>query len=308
MRVCITGGAGFVGSHTVELLKKCNSSVLILDDFSTGRMKNITPFLSEHVRVENCDITLLPALLMAFKDFRPDAVIHLAAQSAITTSNENPVKDCCVNAIGTLNVLKAAREYHLTRFVFASTSAVYREKRSFWKQLKEHDCLCPESPYGISKLAAEFYIRNQFPSHVILRYANIYGPRQVPIGENQVIPRIIRHFKFGDKFYIHGSGNQERDFIYVEDVARANIDALYGTPGTYNIATGHSYSVNDIAGMLAKYYDIPRYKWEHTDKEDPRQSVCMDASFAREGLGWSFSTALPDGIAKTAEWWQGQKK
>lgn len=307
MKVLVTGGAGFVGSHTVELLKKCDCEVYILDDFSTGKMKNIESSLCERVRVVDMDITQRGAIREAFRWFKPEAVIHLAAQSAITTSVENPARDVVVNILGTLSVLQASIEYKVSRFVFSSTSAVYREKKTLFRELKEHDDLFPTSPYGISKLAAEFYIRTMFPSHVILRYANVYGPRQVPIGENQVIPRMIKHFKHGDKFYIHGSGNQERDFIYVEDVARANVDALYGTPGVYNVATGHSFRVNDVAMMVAKYYEVPGYMWEHTKKEDPRGSVYMDASEARTGLGWSFKTPLQDGIVKTIDWWEAQK-
>lgn len=307
MKVIVTGGVGFIGSHTVELLKKCDCDVYILDNFSTGKMKNIQHLLCDRVRVADVDIRHADSVLDAFRTFKPEGVIHLAAQSAITTSISDPGFDATNNILGTLNILRMAQKYEVKRFVFASTSAVYREKKALFRELKEHDDLFPTSPYGISKMAAEFYIRTMFPSHVILRYANVYGPRQVPIGENQVIPRMIKHFKYGDKFYIHGSGNQERDFIYVEDVARANVDALYGNPGVYNVATGHSFKVNDVATMVGKYYEVPGYLWEHTKKEDPRGSVHMDASEARSGLGWSFKTSLQDGIVKTIDWWEAQK-
>lgn len=307
MRVLISGAAGFIGSHVAELLQKYDNQVLIIDNFCTGKMDNILNLLSlapHDVKMLEGDITDADFVQRAFCTFKPDAVIHLAAQAAISTSINNPVQDLRVNGIGTLNMLCAAVKSNVDRFVFSSTSAVYRENVGFMFKTKEDDRLGPGNPYGISKLAAEFYVRTLFANHVILRFGNVYGPRQVPIGENQVIARMIRHFKYGDKFYIFGNGEQNRDFVFVKDVAEACHYALYGTKGTYNIASGRSTSVNAIARIVEECFGVPGYKWEHTDKSDPRKHVCMNVGAASGGLGWNPTTDIGSGIRQTIEWWE----
>src|SRR3990167_3542999 len=182
MKILCSGGAGFVGSATVRLLAKSGHEVLVVDDFSTGRSENLKSFKG---KILIADIADYASVDSAFREFGPNAALHLAAQSAITTSINNPQKDLTVNGIGTINMLRAARAYGTKRFVFSSTSAVYRETRPLWGGVSEK-CPCePSSPYGISKLSAEHYIRLLFPNHIILRYGNIYGPRQRPIGTNR---------------------------------------------------------------------------------------------------------------------------
>lgn len=170
--------------------------------------------------------------------------------------------------------------------------------------LREMSYLGPTTPYGISKLAAEFYVQSVFPDAIILRFGNVYGPRQVPLGENQLLSRMIRHFKYGEKFYIHGSGDQMRDFVYVDDVARAVVSALDGTKGIFNIASGEPHSVNGISTLVEKAYDVPGYKWEHTDTEDPRHWVCMDIKSAKEFLNWEPQVDIIEGVARTIGWWE----
>lgn len=315
MRVLISGGAGFIGSHTAEALRNGKHQVLILDNFSTGRMENIIEMVNGGAFYEHSDVSVtdgsvsqFPSVNSLFEQFRPEVVLHLAAQAAITTAIQNPVHDLTVNAIGTLNIIKCCLKYDVKRLVFSSTSAVYKEnKNRLWKSIKESCQLEPGNPYGISKLTAENYIRSMFPNHVILRYGNVYGPRQTPIGENQVVPRMIRHLKYGDEFYIHGSGNQTRDFVYVADVVKANTYALFGgEPGTYNIAGGRGTSVNEIGQIVAERYRIPNYKWDHTTTEDPRHSVRMDISAAKKGLTWTPKVSIVEGIEKTIQWWEGK--
>lgn len=315
MRILVTGGAGFIGSHTAEMLRNVGNEVFILDNFSTGKIENIfcgdeKSFRDRKLTVEECDINDLAGVSDIFHTFEPEAVIHLAAQSAISTAINDPAKDCMVNAVGTLNMLKASMQYGVKRFVFSSTSAVYGEYKKpvlFERGISESHPTAPSNPYGISKWMAESYIRLLFPNHVILRYGNVFGPRQVPIGENQVIPRMIKHFLYGDKFYIHGSGNQSRDFVYVDDVVRANLYALLaGSPGTYNIGSGKPVSINYIAQIIETIFAVPGYKWDHTPDEDPRYYIKLDNSAAVNSLSWLPKTSLAEGISRTVEWWQGK--
>lgn len=305
MRIIVTGFAGFVGSHTTEKLLLLGHTVLGIDNFSTGKFENSPPAFMDrggdyvYMDVNDTDVDKI------IRNFRPDAIIHLAAQAAISTSIEEPFLDMNSNIRGTLNLILVARRWNVKRFVFASTSAVYKEQ-AYFRSIKESDPLEPKSPYGVSKLAAEMYLRALLPSATILRYGNIYGPRQVPIGGNQVIAKMIRHFRFGDEFYIHGDGEQERDFIYVEDIVEANISAalLSGISGTYNIANGKSYSVNKIANTLAKVCGVPGYKWEHDDRQDTRRKVQMNVSAAKRDIGWYPICGLEFGLQRTVEWWE----
>jgi len=306
MRILITGACGFIGSHVVELLVKSGNHILVVDNFSTGKMENIADIIDKYpskIDVQEGDIVSLPFLNRILADFKPKYVIHLAAQAAITTAWANPVKDISVNAIGTLNLIQACKTTGVEKIIFSSTSAVYRETSG---KIKESHPTMPSNPYGISKLAAEHYLRSMFPASTILRFGNVYGERQVPIGENQLIPRMIRHFKYGDTFYIHGDGKQERDFVYVGDVAQAIANALYNKPGIFNISSGQSFSVNEIAGMIEEIYDIPNYRWEHTEENDPRRKACLDNSEAYSGLSWKPSVNIKAGIKRTVDWWEAK--
>lgn len=304
MRILCTGSAGFIGSHVVDKLLAAKHDVLVVDNFSTGKMENLKLALDLHgdaLRIEHCDITNLNDLRKVMLSFQPIFVVHLAAQSAITTSLDTPTFDLAVNAGGMLNVIKASSEAGVRRVIFSSTSAIYKSSN---RKLGEGHAVGPESPYGISKLAAEFYLTTMYPNFVILRFGNVYGPRQVPIGENQVVPRMIRHFQYGDKFLVFGSGNQTRDFVYVEDVAHAVSCALSGRKGIYNIASGKSVSVNTIASHLEMLYDVLGYKWEHAPSREEREKVMMDISAAAQYLSWRPAHSISEGLQKTVAWWK----
>jgi len=304
MRIIISGGVGFIASHVAELLLSCGNHILAIDNFSTGKMENVTHLLEKYpnnFQVQEGDICVLPFMNRIFSDYKPKYVIHLAAQAAITTAWENPVKDINVNAVGTLNVIQASKLVGVEKIIFSSTSAVYRETNA---KIKEGNLTLPSNPYGISKLAAENYLRCMFPATTILRLGNVYGERQVPIGENQLIPRMVKHFKYGDTFYINGDGKQERDFVYAGDVAQAVANALYNKPGIFNIASGISFSVNEIAGIVEDYYGIPGYRWDHNDEQDPRRKVCLAISEAHSGLSWKPIVSIREGINRTIDWWE----
>lgn len=304
MKILVTGGCGFIGSHVVELLVKEGNSVTALDNLSTGRQENMEEINAQRGRLNMglCDVRQIHAMREFFEKARPDAVVHLAAQAAISTSWTYPYLDAQVNVLGTLNVIQLAKDYNVNKIVFASTSAVYGQKR--FGRLKESDPLKPDSPYGLSKLTAENYLRLLFPASVILRFANVYGPRQVPIGENQVVARMIGHFLKGDAFKIHGDGKQTRDYVYVEDVAEAVAQAIHGMNGTYNIATGRSMSVVDVARAMAEIYDVPNYPWEHDRAVDERRAVRMNPSAAANGIAWKARVPFRDGLMRTIQWWE----
>ena len=297
----VTGGCGFIGSHVVELFNHKGHEVFIMDDLSTGHDEWVKSLIGKRsVHFDISDICRNESVHSAFAAFRPDTVCHLAAQPAISTSWGNPLRNAEVNEIGTLNIVEAMRAYGTRRIIFASTSAVYKETKDV---MRENSPKEPNTPYGISKLAAESYLRI-LTSAVILRLGNVYGPRQFPLGENQVIPRILSHFLKGTDFAIHGDGKQKRDFVYVEDVADAFLLACWGKPGVYNIASGTRYSVNQLAGGMETIFDVPGYHWEHTHEQDARRDVRLDISTAQRELGWKPRRVFRDGLEVTSKWWK----
>lgn len=306
MKILITGGAGFIGSHTAKCFSSRNYPVCVVDNFSTGKTENLKGFRG---KIEPCDITDQTTMRQIFSDFRPDAVIHLAAQSAITTAFEDPCRDLDVNGLGTLVVLKLAREFKVEKIVFSSTSAVYGKGNRF-SASKEIDPCVPDTPYGISKLAAEQYIRLFFPNHVILRYANIYGPFQQPVGQNQVIARAFRHFLHGDDFFVVGDGKQKRDFVYVDDIANLNFLAVVEKKfkGTFNACSGRSYSVNEVLHEMEEIYDVGGYRWTHSHKKDDRGNVYINNSAIRAEIGWHPVVTLGEGLKLTAAWWEKERE
>jgi len=301
MNILVTGGAGFIGSHTVEMLVRRRHNVMALDNFRTGNTENLKGI---RCSINVCDVMDYKKLESVFYDFSPAVVVHLAAQSAISTSWSEPHIDVRVNTLGTLNVTQLSAKYNVRKFIFSSTSAVYREDKRMPLFGMGEDFECkPTTPYGINKLSAEHFIRALFPNHVIFRYGNVYGPRQTPIGENQVIARALQHFTKGEDFKVVGDGKQKRDFVYVNDVAFANCEAVDNDlRGTFNLCTGRSASVNEILQRIEELYGVVGYKWEHTSRNDPRGSVYLNNSAIRREFGMSFAS-LKEGLSKTVEWW-----
>lgn len=299
MKVAVTGALGFIGSHVVDTLNAAGHDVLALDNESTGRAANLnSPW-------EFCDVSR-GELVHFLEDAGSEAIIHLAAQPAITTSWDNPIGDAWNNVIGTLNVIRSAQTLGIRQLVMASTSAVYSitENDPHNGGTSEEHPLGPTTPYGISKCAAETYTRVLFTSSVVLRFGNVYGPRQHPIGENQVIARMLNHLENGADFFIHGDGHQTRDFVHVRDVAHACVLALNGVPGIYNIATGISTSVMDIAHMVEDIYGLHGYNWQHTGINDTRRSVRLNINAARKGLSWWPKVKMMNGLRDTVQWWR----
>jgi UDP-glucose 4-epimerase len=298
MRVLLTGGAGFIGSHVAELLLERDHEVAVVDDLSSGKRENIPTgarFYEANIRSGCAGV---------FEDFKPEALCHQAAQMDVRRSVRQPDFDAEVNVLGTIRLLQNSVEHAVKKIVFASTGgAVYGEQERF--PAPEDHPQYPVSPYGVSKLAAERYMhyyRMQYGlAYVALRYANVYGPRQDPHGEAGVVAIFCGNLAACKTSTINGSGEQTRDYVYVEDVVRANILALENeTPsGAYNIGTGVETSVNELYEILLEVSgkDLPPQHGPAKSGEQLRSSV--DTSLADRVLGWRPEVGLPAGIKET---------
>lgn len=290
MKVLVTGGAGFIGSHIADALIARGHDVVVLDNFSSGRRANVPA----GVTIVDCDI--------ATKSFgvEADVVCHQAAQPSLRTSIEYPYLDAMVNIIGTLRVMKRAKRCG-AHIVFASSSAVYDPAGGVFAEASP---VMPNLPYGIAKAAAEQYLRASGVPHTILRYGNVYGPRQVPVGENQLIPHALAHITTGVPFAINGDGQQTRDFVYVGDIARANVLAIESrVSGTYNCGTGRGVAVNAVCAALRELCDWPG-DWQHGPaKVGEARHVALASARAADALGWRAETDLMDGLQQTIQAW-----
>lgn len=301
MKVLVTGGAGFVGSHIVDLLIERGHVVFVADDFSSGKRENLNP-KAIHVMGDILDESQWNAV----RGDSYDAICHQAAQPSLLTSVKDPRLDADINILGTINVIEAANRCG-AHLVMASTSAVYDEHAPlpYSEDARKH----PTRPYGIAKYAAEMYVRELAKSYTVLRYGNVYGPRQVTVGENQLVPHALDHIYKGKLFVVNGDGEQTRDFVYVGDVARANVLAMENkVRGTFNIAPGEPHSVNEVINTLndLTYRDT---NWQHGEPKpkEPR-SVCLDVSRARKQLEWEYSVCLRGGLKDTILWYKQENE
>ena len=298
MRVLLTGGAGFIGSHAAEALLDRGHEVAIIDDLSSGKRENVPEgaiFYEADIRTGCSGV---------FRSFRPEALCHQAAQMDVRRSVREPDFDADVNVIGTVRLLQNCVEHGVGRVVFASTGgAVYGEQSEF--PAAEDHPQYPVSPYGVSKLAGERYLNFYRAQHGLpyaaLRYANVYGPRQDPHGEAGVVAIFSGNLAAGRPSRIFGTGEQTRDYVYVEDVARANVLALEGDPppGPYNIGTGVEASVAELYERMRRLSgrDLPSEHGSAKPGEQTRSSV--DPTKAARELGWKPQVDLASGLERT---------
>lgn len=298
MKVLVTGGAGFIGSHIVDALLLRGHEVHILDNLTSRRGGDVPAGAQLYI----ADVSEWDNVRAAGSF---DAICHQAAQPSLRRSLDDPAHDAMVNIVGTLNVIQAAKVTG-AHVVFASTSAVYAD--GFDRPHVENGPFQPTTPYGLAKLTAERYIEMLAPSYTILRYGNVYGPRQVQVGENQLIPHCLAHLLDGKPFVIHGDGQQTRDFVYVGDIVRANVAAIEGrVQGTFNAGTGKGTSVNEVCAALANLCDKPRAFRLGAAKPGEARHIALDSTRARDVLGWAAQTLLRDGLAQTVAWWKEQR-
>jgi UDP-glucose 4-epimerase len=297
VRVIVTGGAGFIGSHVVDALAVQGDEVVVVDSLVTGRRENV-PASAELVERD-----IREPLDDVFDQARPEAVLHLAAQADLRLAVEHPYEDADVNVLGTIRVLEAAHR-NGAQVVFSSTGgAIYGECDG---PAKESAPRLPVSPYGASKLAGEEYLRmyNRLHGtfHVALRYGNVYGPRQDPHGEAGVVAIFLGALASGEQARIFGDGSQTRDYVYVGDVARATVSAIGQEGGVFNIGTGRAVSVVELydlcraaAGSSVEAVHAPARLGE-------LQRSVLDPERAANELRFAPMVALEDGLAATWEW------
>ena len=302
MRVLVTGGAGFIGSHIVDALLTAGHSVAVVDDLTTGSLDNLNP----EARLYRVSITDAQATANVFEQERPDLVNHHAAQTDVRRSVADPSFDAQVNIIGSLRVLKLCVEYGTRKILFASSCAVYSEPR--YLPMDESHLIQPQSPYGMSKYTAESYLRLYAQAYglryKVLRYGNVYGPRQNPKGEAGVVAIFAGQFLGSVQPTIYGDGNKTRDYVYVDDIVRANLLAMddLGDDDVYNLSGGVEVSdleifeaVRHAAGSKIE----PAYALKRLGEAD---RVILDCSKAAGSLRWKSAISLEEGIGCTVRY------
>jgi len=306
MKVLVTGGAGFIGSHVVDKLINDDYEVVIVDNLSTGKARNI----NKEAKFYKLDIQD-PKLESIFQIERPHYVNHHAAQIDVRRSISDPIFDARVNIIGTINVLQNCVKYGVKKIIFASSGgAIYGEQEVF--PASETHPTKPISPYGIAKLVAEHYLYYYKIiyglEYVSLRYSNVYGPRQDPFGEAGVVAIFIQKMLNGEQPVINGDGEQTRDFVYVADVAEANILAMKNNTGEsiFNIGTSIETSVNQIFNYLRKILGSSVPKIHGPAKPGEQRRSVIDYKKAEKILNWKPKTQLKDGLKSTCEYFKNK--
>ena len=303
MRALVTGGSGFIGSNLVDALVARGDEVTVIDDLSTGRRENLDGALEAGAELVELDIRDRGALTEAVERAAPEAVFHLAAQIDVRRSIADPALDARINVEGTINVLDAARRAGARRLVNTSTGgAIYGEGRIL-PAPEEHPS-SPEAPYGQSKLCAEGYCdlfaRLHGLSTVSLRYGNVYGPRQDPLGEAGVIAIFCGKLLDGGTPTVYGDGLQTRDYVYVSDVVEANLVAVDSSAtAAFNIGTGVETSVLDLVRALAPHANGSFEAEMAPARPGEVRHIALDTSRARGELGWEAKVGLEEGLERT---------
>ena len=305
MRYMVTGGAGFIGSHTVDELVRRGHDVTVVDDLSTGKVENLTHAISKIKFIQE-SVANLEVLQRACRDL--DCIIHLAAQTSVPRSVMDPLETNLINVNGTLNVLVAAREARVKRVVFACTCAVHGTNSAL--PISESAGLAPISPYGVSKQVGEAYGRvfqNLYGLEFIsLRYFNVFGPRQDPGSPYSGVLSVFNESLLkGATPTVYGDGEQSRDFVYVDNVVHANLLAAEATSGTFqaiNIGTGNRITLNHTLRLLENITGRPaKPNYAPARNGDIRDSQA-DIGLAHAALGYQPRVAFEDGLKRTWEW------
>jgi len=330
-KVLVTGGAGFIGSHIVDLLIKNNYEVVVVDDLSSGREENI----NQKAQFYKLNITDQKGLAEVFQQEKPDYICHEAAQISVSFSVRDPLFDAQTNILGSLNLLQCCVNHKIKGIVFASSGGtIYGEPEHF--PITEDYPFRPQSPYGISKVAVEhyldFYQKNYNLPYVALRYGNVYGPRQDPYGEAGVIAIFIEKMLKGEIPIINGDGEYIRDYIYVEDVAQANLLALENMVklskvvreiekakekekaetetkaeteiklNGFNLGTGRGVSVNEIFSLLKEIIKFPHPANYGPPRTGDLRKNILNCRLISEFLGWQPQFDFSEGLEKTINW------
>lgn len=304
MRVLVTGGAGFIGSHVVDRLLADGHAVDVIDNLATGRRERVPGAAALHV----CDLrdARLGAVLAAA---RPGAVVHVAAQAAVSRSVVDPCFDASVNVLGSVALLEACRHAGVRRVVYTSTGGAAYGDTNVLPTPEDHP-LRPASPYGVSKTAAERYLDCWAGltggRALTLRLANVYGPRQDPAGEAGVVAIFTSRLLAGESCLVNGDGEQTRDYVYVGDVADAVARGVASAEvsGVVNIATGRETTVNDLYRRLARAMQVTRAPEHGPARPGEQRRSVLDATRAKAMLQWTATTSLDEGLMKTITWFR----
>ena len=305
MKTLVTGGAGFIGSNLVDALVARGDEVAVIDDISTGKRENLEGALANGAELIELDVRDAAAVADAVGRVRPEVIFHLAAQIDVRKSVADPANDSRVNVEGTINVLSAARAAGVRRLINTSTGgAIYGEGQII--PAPEDHPVAPESPYGLSKFCAENYCalftRLHGLSTVSLRYGNVYGPRQDPLGEAGVIAIFCGKLLEGGRPKIFGDGKQTRDYVFVGDVVDANLRAAESdVTGAFNVGRGVQTSVLDIVEALAAQSNNG-FEADHAPARSGEvQHIALDPSHTKAELGWEAQVDLDRGLAQTLD-------
>lgn len=301
MRVLVTGGAGFIGSHLTDALLARGDDVAVVDDLSAGRPSRMDERAALHKLsvADSAEMTALAA------DFRPQLICHLAAQIDVRTSVTQPAADAQANVVGTVNVLEAARAVR-ARVLLCSTGGALYGRDAPIPSLEDVLPL-PESPNGVSKHCAEQYVvlynRLHATSHAVLRFANVYGPRQDPAGEAGVVAIFCAQVLAGERPTIYGDGLQTRDYVYIGDAVEAFLAAAdRGRPGTWNVGSGTEVSVLQLARVISEVAGRPVDPMFAPARPGELLRSALASERARRDLGWAATTALATGVARVYRW------
>lgn len=305
MKIVVTGGAGFIGSHVVDTYLNAGHEVAVIDDLTTGRAENV----NSKAHLFKIDVRDHEGVAGAIRSFRPDLVNHHAAQAEVPRSVADPVYDASINILGGLNILKACVDNGVKKFIFSSTGGALYGEPDVVPAAEDHP-VRPLSPYGTSKYAFEQYLgtfRRTFGiEYTVLRYSNIYGPRQdFASEEGRVVAIFASRMLARRPVTIDGDGEQSRDMLCVGDVAAANLAALErGDGGTYHVSTGIPVTVNDLfrkLALLTDYKQAPNYG---PARKGDVYRIALDNSLAAAALGWRPQISLEDGLSLTVDYFR----
>jgi UDP-glucose 4-epimerase len=307
-KILVTGGAGFIGSHVVDLFVSQGYEVVIVDDLSTGRASNLNP-AAKFYRMDIRD----PKIREVFEVERPDFISHHAAQMDVRRSVAQPLFDADVNILGSINLIECSKEFNIKHFVYISTGgAVYGEPEKL--PCDEMHPINPICQYGASKHTVEHYLYmynvNYGLQYTVLRYPNVFGPRQDPHGEAGVVAIFTGRMLDNEPVTIYGDGEQTRDFVFVRDCARANLLAVTvdHAPGIYNIGWGRPTSINEIFTNLAKITGYTHPISYGPAKVGETRHIYLDASKANRDLGWTPTLSLEEGLRETVEYFRTSER